>query len=263
MKTKSPSIYGLFVLLLLIPLLSSCQPPSQTQRSSTPATGLLEPQVLETWPKKAKRVGLVFTEPVSLREIAARMPGSVEGVLFSIGTLQGAFRSHEPVSAEEASARVRDYARFYLTRQKEFDLQQIHRLLNQYEVRRYSEREARTLFKQSQEAQAYARTLIERSLNRRYARAVLEEDAPVVYALEVVAEPQALWRAWGGSLEGVAPYNPQRRFNPGKPAAVVRSIDALRIQVDIRDLDRLFDEAVRILRQEYGIRELFAGEVAP
>ena len=262
MKTERPSIYGLFILLLLIPLLSSCQPPSQTQRASTPTTTLLEPQVLNTWPNKVKRVGLVFTEPVSLSDITARMSGSVEGVFFSIGTLQGAFRSHEPIGVDEATARVRDYARFYLTRQKDFDLQQIQRLIAQYEVHRYSEREARALFKQSDEAQAYARTLIERSLNRRYARAVLEENMPVVYALEVVAEPQTIWRVWGGSLEGVAPYSPQRRFSPRRPTAVVRSIDTVRIQVDIRDLDRLFDEAVRVLRQEYGIRELFAGEVA-
>lgn len=263
MKARNPSVMGFTGFLLLLLILASCQPPAKTRSDTPTAVKLLEPQVLQTWASEDQRIGMVFREPISLQELIDRTPGSVEGVLFSMGSLQGAFRSHQPVSAEAAAARVRDYARFFLTRQTDFDRQEIQRLLDRYEVWKYTQSEARALFRRSQEAQAYARTLIERSLNRRYARQVLEGEAPVVYAVEVLANPQAVWKVWGATLEGVATYSPRRRFYPSRPQSVERSIEDVRNRSATRDLDLLFDEAVRILREEYGVQRLFAGEAKP
>lgn len=264
MKTRSPAtVLGLLFLFSVLTFLPSCQPPENTQTHSAPTVQLQEAQSLQSWPAKPMRIGLVFSQPIGLRELEVRAPGDIEGVLFSIGSLQGAFRSHEAVSAQEAAARVRDYARFYLTRQKEIDLQQIQRLLDQYEVQDYTEREARRLFKQSRQAQAYARTLIERSINRHYAQAVLEGRATPVYALEVFADPRLVWSTWGGRLEGVARYTPNQRFYPAKPPSTLSTIAGVRDRANMSDLDRIFDEAVRILRDEYGIESLFAVEVQP
>jgi len=252
---------GAFALLAI--LLPACQSPIQKTQDERTFHALKAPTVLERWGEGPRRIGLVFKEPLTLEAFLAGSPHEVEGVFFVIGTLQGAFRSPKPVAPEKAVKRVRDFARFYLTRQKTLDRKQIERFLAEYQVHRYTEREARARFRGSPEAQALARTLVERSVNRRYAKRVLEGGEPVIYAVEAFASPLEILRIWGGRIEGVALYSPSCRFHPPKPKAVLEGIRVIRDQISQMDPDRLFDEAVRILREEYGMAPLFRDGCCP
>ena len=252
---------GAFALLAI--LLPACQSPIQKQQVETTSHVLKAPTVLESWGEGPRRIGLVFKEPLTLEAFLVGSPPEVEGAFFVIGTLQGAFRSPKPVAPEKAAERVRDFARFYLTRQKTLDRKQIERFLAEYQVQRYTEREARAWFRGSPEAQALARTLVERSVNRRYAKRVLEGGEPVIYAVEAFASPLEILRIWGGRIEGAALYSPSRRFHPPKPKAVLEGIRVIRDQISQMDPDRLFDEAVRILREEYGMAPLFQDGALP
>ncbi len=252
---------GAFALLAI--LLPACQSPIQKTQDERTSHVLKAPTVLERWGEGPRRIGLVFREPLTLEAFLAGSPREVEGVFFVIGTLQGVFRSPRPVAPEKAAKRVRDFARFYLARQKTLDQKQIERFLAEYQVHRHTEREARAWFRGSPEARALARTLVERSVNRRYAKRVLEGGEPVIYAVEAFASPFEIHRVWDGRIEGVARYSPSRRFHPPKPESVLGRIRAIRDQVSQMDPDRLFEEAVRILREEYGIDPLFRDGVLP